>query len=139
MKYMIQPLLIFSTWGLLILRVVVGVVLVSYGWPKIKDLKATHKNFEMMGFKPGSLWGTIIAIVEFVGGIMLIIGLFSQLIGVIILIEFIVAVLFNIKRGAKLVGGYAIDLLLLAAGLLLATSSGYFAFGVDRFLGIILY
>ena len=136
---MIQPLLIFSKWGLLILRVVVGLVLVAYGWPKIKDLKTAHKNFEMMGFKPGSLWGTIVALFEFVGGILLIIGFFSQLIGALIVIEFIVATLFNIKRGAKLVGGYAIDILLLASGFLIATSSGHFALGVDSLLGIIIY
>lgn len=42
---------------LLIPRVIFAVVFLSYGWPKIKDLKANARDFEEMGFKPGWLWG----------------------------------------------------------------------------------
>lgn len=135
---MIQPLLVFSKWGLLALRLALGAVLIGYGWPKIKNLKATHKNFETMGFKPGFVWGSAIAILEFFGGILIIVGLFTQWVTALLILEFIVAIFFNIRRKAKFAGGYAIDILILASSLvLIATGSGYLA--LDKFFGILIY
>jgi uncharacterized membrane protein YphA (DoxX/SURF4 family) len=31
-----------------------------------------------MGFKPGMLWGTLIALVEFVGGIAIFLGIYAE-------------------------------------------------------------
>ena len=71
--------LINSDWVLLFVRIVLGVVMVYYGWPKIKDLKSNSKDFVKMGFKPGWLWGTAIALVEFVGGIAMLIGFLVEI------------------------------------------------------------
>ncbi|MCP6720165.1 MAG: DoxX family protein [Patescibacteria group bacterium] len=134
---MIQPLLVFSDWGIFILRVVLGLIMVAYGLPKIKNLKRTAKSFAGMGFKPGKFWGTTVAILEFIGGIGLIIGFLTQLIALLIAIEFIVIIL-KLKQGQKFAGGYDFDLLIVAAALLI-TTLGSGALSLEGSLGIFLY
>src|SRR3989338_6911501 len=84
---MFQALLVFNDFGLLLLKIVLGLIFLVHGWPKIKNLKETHANFEMMGFKPGVFWGTIVAMVEFFGGLLLIAGLFTQLGAILIAVQ----------------------------------------------------
>jgi hypothetical protein len=45
----------------------------------VSKLKSNCNDFEEMGFGPGILWGTLIAIVEFVGGIAVLLGLYAEL------------------------------------------------------------
>jgi hypothetical protein len=56
-------------WVLLLIRSVLAAVMIYYGWPKIRDPASNAKDFVRMGFKPGMFWGTLIAVVEFFGGI----------------------------------------------------------------------
>jgi len=72
---MIQILFIYNDEAMLILRLVLGLIFIAHGWPKIKDLKATAQGFQGMGFKPGKFWGTVVAIAEFFGGLLFIAGL----------------------------------------------------------------
>lgn len=134
---MVQFLLLFDNWALLILRVVLGLILLIHGWPKIKDLKATSQSFSAMGFKPAMFWGTIVALVEFLGGLALIGGLLVQVVAFLVAIQFIVIIL-KVKRGKGFAGGYEFDLLIIATALILFTIGGG-AFGLDNILGIILY
>ena len=134
---MIQLLFVFSDFALLILRVIVGIIFISHGWPKISDLRGTASWFSSAGFKPGNFWATFIAILEFVGGLFLIVGFFVQVLGLLFAIEMLVAFLVvNRKRG--LVGGYELDIILFAASLILATMGGGIL-TLDEFLGIRLY
>lgn len=133
---MIQPLFVMSDWALLATRLVVGIIFLAHGWPKIKDLRSTASSFEMMGFKPGSLWGTLIAILEVFGGVSMILGFMVQPLGLLFAIEMLVAILW-VKRGQGL-SGYEFDLALLAASLVLATLGGG-ALALDSFWGIVLY
>ena len=66
-------------WILLLARTVLAVVMSYYGWPKIRDLQATAHEFAQMGFNPPMFWGTLIALVEFVGGIAILVGFFAEL------------------------------------------------------------
>ncbi|MBI5733034.1 DoxX family protein [Candidatus Jorgensenbacteria bacterium] len=120
---MFPVVLVYSDWGLLILRVVLGVIMVVHGWPKLKDLKGTSKWFDSVGFKPGVFWATLVGIVEFVGGLALIEGTFTQIAAFLLFIQFLV-ILFKVKRGQKLVGGYELDLLIAAVALALLTTGG---------------
>ncbi|MFA6407601.1 MAG: DoxX family protein [Candidatus Paceibacterota bacterium] len=131
---MIQPLLMFSDWGLLALRIVLGAILIAHGWPKIKDLRRTAENFEMMNFMPGMFWGVLVALVEFVGGIFFIAGFFTQIIALMLTIEFLVVV-FKVKWNHGFVEGYEFDLLIAAVACLFAfVGSG--AWGLDQILSI---
>ena len=130
--------MVFSDWALLLLRIVFGLVFIIHGWPKIKNLKINAQNFEMMGFKPGIFWGTIVAVVEFFGGLLILTGLFVQPAALLLAINMTVAALWKIKRSQRFIGGFEIDLILLAAGLILATLGGGI-FSLDNFWQIRLY
>lgn len=134
---MIQPFLVFSDWGILILRVVLGLILLVHGWPKIKNLKATGEGFQAMGFKPAIFLGVVVAVIEFFGGLALILGLLTQIIALLVAVQFLVAIL-KVKAKRGLVNGYEFDLLILAAALALAALGGG-VFSADSFLGLILY
>ena len=134
---MIQILLIFNDWASLLLRVTFGIIFLVHGWSKIKNLRETGQNFEMMGFKPGSLWGTGIAIIEFFGGLFLIAGLFTSITALILAFEMIVTTIWKIIRRQKLIGGYELDLALLVSLLVLATIGGGI-YSLDTYWGILL-
>jgi len=86
---MIQPLFIFSDWGILILRLVLALILIAHGLPKIKNLKTTAQGFKEIGFKPAKFWAFIAAVAEFFGGLMLLVGFLTQLVALIIAIGFL--------------------------------------------------
>ncbi len=133
---MIQPLYVFSDVGIAILRVVLGIIMIVHGWPKIKDLKGTAA---WMGqkFKPGMFWAVVVSVAEFIGGIFLVLGFLTQIVSFILVIQFIVIILaMNLPKGFK--GGYEFDLLILAAALaLLALGSGHYS--LDNLWGIFIY
>src|SRR3989344_336147 len=128
---MINFLLLYDDWGLLALRLVLGAILIVHGWPKIKDVRANGKWFETEGFKPGIFWGTIVALLQFVGGIFILGGLLTQVVAAFLIIQFAVAILYA-KRSSGVVDGYEFSLLILATSLILLTI-GPGDISVDRF------
>ncbi len=130
---MFNLLYIWNDWGILILRVFLGFAFLVHGLPKIKDLKQTSQNFEMMGFKPGNFFGPSIALLEFFGGIALILGAFVQTLALLFAIEMLVATFWKIKKGNGFVGGYEFDLSLLVIALMLLVS-GSGPFSIDGYL-----
>lgn len=121
---MIYTLFVFDQWMNFALRIAVAVIFLAHGWPKLKNLAATEKNFTAMGLRPGKLWGTMIALMETIGGAMLLLGIGTQIFSLLFAVEMIVRVGWKIRRGEKLIGGYELNLVLLAASLILATSGG---------------
>jgi putative oxidoreductase len=128
------PLLyIFSDVSVLFLRLVLGLIFVAHGWPKIKSLKTTAQNFSAMGFKPGVFWGPLTAILEFFGGIVLILGLYVQIAAFLFAVEFLVVNAWKILKRQGFVGGFDFDLLIFVAVLVLLTFGGG-AISADKFL-----
>jgi putative oxidoreductase len=119
---MLNILLVFGNWGITILRIIFGVIFIKHGWPKIKSLKDTAKSFSEMGFKPGIFWGTIVALLEFVGGWFLIFGLLTQIVSLLLALQFLV-ILFTLKRKSSF-KDYEYDLLILAVALALMVLGG---------------
>ena len=69
----------FSRWTdavLLAARLIMGVVMLYYGWPKIRDPGKNAKDFDATGFRPGWLFGTLVLAAEFFGGILVLLGLY---------------------------------------------------------------
>jgi putative oxidoreductase len=132
---MIPLLAIFSDWTLLLLRLVYGWIFLAHGWPKLKNLKINSKNFEMMGFRPGSVWGTIVALAETFGGLAIILRLGTQYAGLILAFNMLVAASWKVKRGQKLIGGFELDIALLAIGLILAGFGGGL-YSLDSYLSL---
>ncbi len=106
--------------GMLVLRLAFGLIFIVHGWPKVKSVKMTAQHFEAMGFKPGHVWGTAVALLEFVGGVAILLGVLSQPAAISIAAIMIVALFWKISKGQGLVGGYELDLILLAVAIAIA-------------------
>ncbi len=128
----------FSDYYLVIARLIIGAIFLAHGWPKLRNLPMTWQNFSMMGFKPGFFWGTVVAHVEFFGGLALILGVGTQIAALLLAINITVAALWKMSRGQKLVGGYELDIAILAAVLIIAGIGGG-VFTLDNYWPIALY
>ena len=134
----IQTLLSYNEWSLAALRIILGIIFLAHGWPKIKNLRQTASMFAAMGFKPGALWGTIAAVVEFFGGLGLLLGFYTQAYAALLVIQMLVATIWKMRAGQKLSGGYELDLLLVAA-LLTVTTAGPGMYALDNYLSQLQY
>ena len=122
-------LLLNSGWVLLFTRLVLGSVMLHFGWPKIKSLKSNSKDFVKMGLKPGILWGTIVAIVEFAGGAMMVLGIFAEFAAILFGIEMIGGAIWKITKTDKPFSDWSYDLVLLSMCLvIIAFGAGFYAF-----------
>lgn len=116
--------------SMLALRLATGFIFIAHGWPKVRGMKMTAQHFESMGFKPGNVWGTIVALVEFVGGIAVLLGFYAQLAAFGLAIVMLVAIFWKLGKGQGLVGGYELDLILLSAAIAITLlSTGAYAIG----------
>ncbi len=116
-------------WGLLILRVVIGVIFIAHGWQKIDNMAGTVGFFTSLGL-PAFL-AYVDAWVEFIGGIAFVLGIFTKITGYLFAIIMAVAIL-KLKLVGGLTGakGYEFELLLLAASLCISFAGpGIFAIG----------
>ena len=118
---MTQFLSVYADWAYLLLRLAFALIFIVHGWPKLKNLKENAKNFEAMGFKPGNICGTVVAVVETFGGLALFFGLYTQVAALLIAMNMLVAMLWKMKRWQGLIGGYEFDLILFTTALVFAT------------------
>lgn len=97
----------------LIMRVVLGIIFVFHGVDKFQmGLSNVEAWFSSMGI-PGFL-AYVVAVIELVGGIMLIVGLFTRYVSVLLVVILIGAIV-TAKLSAGLLGngnmaGYELDL-----------------------------
>lgn len=80
--------------GLMALRIAVAVVFINHGWMKLNDMNAVVKMLTGMGFFAPVFWAWLLSIVEFVGGIMVLIGFFPRVAAKLLAIDMIVALVF---------------------------------------------
>lgn len=103
--------------GMFLLRVVVGIVFIAHGWDKIQNMEGVIGFFGSLGFAP--FFAYLVAYVEFLGGIALLVGIYTRLAGYLLALVMLVAI-FKVKLSGGLLGGYELDLVLLASLLALA-------------------
>lgn len=103
-------------WILLFSRVVLAMVMIYYGWPKIRDLRSNANDFVQMGFKPGMFWGTLIAGVEFFGGIAILLGYYAELAAALFAFQMMVGMFWKLKI-RKPFSDYSYDIQLFALSL----------------------
>jgi putative oxidoreductase len=114
-----------SEWGLLALRIAVGVIFIVHGWPKITGARGMAAMMAGGQAKPvmvGML--TVQGLVEAGGGVLLILGVLTQLVAIAFMIIMIGAIALKTVRlkvpfMAQQATGWEFDLVLLAANLLL--------------------
>ena len=80
-----------------------------------------------MGFKPAFFWGTLIAVVEFFGGAMILIGLYAELAAALFGFQMMIGTFWKLKI-KKPFSDYSYDIQLFALSLvILSQGSGAFA------------
>ncbi|QQG42663.1 MAG: DoxX family protein [Candidatus Giovannonibacteria bacterium] len=97
----------YSFYAPTILRLALGAIFLAHGWQKLVSDKVQFAGWlESMKFRPGKFWAWLVTLVEFLGGIGLILGLLTQLAALVLAIEFLV-IIFWVQRGKPFVGGPA--------------------------------
>jgi len=131
-------ILLLQHIAILIARIVLAIVFLYYGLPKIKNLKSNAKDFEGMGFKPGWLFGTGIAVLEVVGGLLIGLGFMSWFFAGLILIHMIVGTIWKIGWTDKKFSDWSYDIILAGLALVVvAFGSGLLSIDYLIFSGIV--
>ena len=118
-------------------RIVVGVMFVMHVSGKLTaGPAAVAGNFAKSGLEPAIMWAYVVIFLELVGGICLIIGLFTRFFAAALAIEMLVALLIvHLPKGyAASTGGYEYVLLIGAACFFIAIRGGG-PYSVDRMIG----
>ncbi len=137
---MLDYLYLYQDWGPFVLRVTLGAAFIAHGYPKLfKMFGGVAAWLDSIGIKPGKFWALVIGVVEFFGGIALVLGVLTELAAALIAVVMVVAIV-KVKWGkAKYIdlerGGWELDLIYLAAALtILFTGPGAFALDTYPFL-----
>lgn len=109
----LQPL------GALVLRLALGAIMVAYGYQKLIPHGALYNFTHLVAHLglPAGL-GYVVAFLEFFGGILLIVGLFTRVVSLLMVVEMAVAIDKVFPHGS-LVGGNSFDLPLACAAIAL--------------------
>ncbi|TSC85226.1 MAG: hypothetical protein G01um101417_93 [Parcubacteria group bacterium Gr01-1014_17] len=75
--------------GLLALRIGVGAIFIVTGWLKVSDLAATVGGFGYIGYGP--FWAYLVSFVELVGGIAVLLGVYTRVAAGLLAIVMLVA------------------------------------------------
>lgn len=132
--------------GLLVLRVVLGVIFAAHGAQKLfgsfggPGLEGTAGFHGQLGIKPPYLMAVLAGLAEFAGGILIAVGFLTPLAAVALILTMAVAVFtVHLKNGFfSMNGGYEFNLALAGMALtLLITGAG--TLSLDAVLGIVLW
>lgn len=121
--------------ALLLVRLVLGAVLVAHGWQKFvtNGIARTAEAFGEMGVPAAPVAAVFAAMVELVGGALLVAGAATALVGVLVVVDMLGAALFvHIGAGVFVTdGGWELVGVIGAAALALA-AAGAGRFSVDH-------
>jgi putative oxidoreductase len=108
--------------GLLILRLVLGIIMLYHGWPKLTNLGGTIEGFSGMGIPLPALAAVFATVAEIVGGLLILVGAFTDIAGLLFAIDMLGAIIFvHAKNGFSAAnGGVEFPLALLAMALTVA-------------------
>jgi putative oxidoreductase len=115
-----------QSFGLAVLRIVIGVVFFMHGYQKLFKMgfHGVAGMFGHLGIPLPMLFAVVVTLVEFVGGILLITGLATRVPATLLAIDMFVAILtVHLKKGF-FNPGVEFPLALLAGAICLALSGG---------------
>ena len=90
----------FNDVAVLLLRIGVGLIFIVAGWIKLNGIENTIGFFDSVGIPLPVVMAWVVAIVEFVGGIMVLAGFFTRYPALLLAIIMVVAI-FTVKLGAE--------------------------------------
>ncbi len=111
---------IFSNqgFGLLLLRLTVGGIFLYHGITKFQNLEGTIGFFGKLGLAP--FWAYLVATVETVGGALMVLGLWTTIVGLLFAVILIVALVKTKIGTVTSFSGAELDVVLLLASLSVA-------------------
>src|SRR2546425_6844041 len=133
----VRPMLFpsYADPAALIGRLALGALFLAHGWPKIKDMRKPIGFVKGTGWPGGATFAVLFTLLEFFGGLALIIGLLTQVVAVLFVLEMIATTIFaKTKLKKNFLSGYELDLAYAAFALVLAFL-GPGAWSVDHLLG----
>ncbi|MCI4371307.1 MAG: DoxX family protein [Thermoplasmata archaeon] len=117
-------------------RVVLGAIFIVHGWPKVKDIGKTIAFVKGTGWPGGATFAILFTLLEFFGGIALILGFLTQIVAVLFVLEMVATTIFSkTKLGKKFVSGWELDVAYAAFALVLAFL-GPGGWSLDRLFGL---
>ena len=104
----------------LVLRIMLGIIFLVHGYPKIAHMGRTAGFLGSLGFKPGIFWAFLLAVTEFGGALALISGFYIRIFCILLTGSMLVAT--SLKAFAWKTGfqgekgtGYEFDLIIIAS------------------------
>jgi len=125
---MLAPLA--ETW----LRVITGIALMMHGWPKIQNPMGAAGMVEGIGFHPGWLWSPLLAGTEFIGGLLLVLGLLTRVAAGAATVVLLVTVYFHWVLQSQGYSGAELSLIWSAATFYFVARGGG-RYSADRLIG----
>lgn len=116
-------------FGLLVLRIGLGVIFIAHGVGKISAMSQTSDFFGSIGFS--AVVAQVVAYVELLGGVALLLGIFTQVAATILAVIMSVVLLY-VKQQASITGmqGNELELALFVSSVALAfMGAGRFSLG----------
>ncbi|MDO5750062.1 MAG: DoxX family protein [Rothia sp. (in: high G+C Gram-positive bacteria)] len=126
----------FTSFGLLLFRVVLGIVFINHGSQKFFEwtLAGTAASFEQMGVPAPAMSAAVVASVELFGGILLILGLATRIVAALQAGAMTGAmIMVHLPQGFSASNGGYEYVLVLAAGAALFIFTGAGKHSIDRF------
>ncbi|NYI76963.1 DoxX family protein [Nocardioides panzhihuensis] len=112
--------------GLLLTRVLIGTVLIAHGWQKFATytLDGTAQSFEAMGVPVAQAAATFAALVELVGGALLLLGLLTPVAAALVVVDMVGAFWFAHRSSGVFVdqGGWELVAVVSASAIALAVA-----------------
>lgn len=131
--------MIFPTYpdaAALVARVALGALFLTHGWPKIRDIRKPMAFVKGTGWPGGDVFAVLFTILEFFGGLALILGFLTQFVAALFALEMLATTIFSKQKlGRKFAGGYELDVAYLVFALVVALL-GPGVWSLDRLLGI---
>jgi putative oxidoreductase len=84
---------IFQCVSLLVFRLAMGILFVQAGWGKLQNLDKVVEFFKSLGIPAPQLQAPFVATVEFGGGILLLLGLFTRIVSLPLMGVMVVALI----------------------------------------------
>ncbi|KPK59331.1 MAG: hypothetical protein AMS21_10020 [Gemmatimonas sp. SG8_38_2] len=119
-------------WGGVLLRLALGSVFMAHGWEKLNGPLGTPEGFNIdaWGWPHPEVWAWVVAIVETLGGLLIVVGLFTRLAAALSACVMVVAIV-RVKLATGFIGGFELEFALLMIALaLVVTGAGRIS--VDR-------
>ncbi len=114
----------------LCLRIGLGALFIAHGWPKLSDLAGNIALWQHLHLPLPAVMGPAQAVVEFFGGILLLCGLLTRLVGLLLAIDLLGAIVVVDIHAGTIIG---LEWLALWVSLALV-GSGAGAWSLDGFL-----